>query len=160
MSLLLTGIGAAASIGGGIVGAIGRGRQSSAEQNLLRQQRKSLKRQIGQTERMFELEGAQFERGTESFLSTQKQRVGLSGIRAEGSPLMQMIESEELIQQDREMMQLQQEMTLGSMRDELRGVKTAQRQSRRDAPLHMASSILGGLSNAAQPTERLWRASK
>lgn len=141
-------IGGALSIGGSILGGIGGARGRSAERDQFKRQQKSLRRQIGQTREMFGMKLDQFDQQAGSFLSTQQQRIGLSGVSTEGSPLLVQAEAQENLAQDRSMLELKRDMQVGQLRDEMKGVKRARKTSRRSEPWAIGASVFGGASSA------------
>lgn len=139
--------GAAIKGAGSILGGIGASRGRQAQRSQMKMQEKSLRRQIGQTRDMYDTKLGQFDTMGESLMSTQQQRIGLSGVSTEGSPLLVQAETEENLAQDRSMIEQQRDIEIEGLTREMKSLRKARKQSKSMRGLNRASSILSGASD-------------
>lgn len=145
ISLAIVGGSIMAASGG--LGAIGNFMGGRSQRRAMNSQLNFLGEQRQQMDEMFGMKLDQFDQQGETFLSSQEQQIGLSGVSMEGSPLLAMMESEKNIAQDRDMLERERAMTLAGIDQEMDQIRRGRNASRQASNWGLASNITGAVGN-------------
>ena len=148
-ALALGAASAGLSLASGIIGGIGASKQGKAQRSAMKSQRRHLKKQMGQTSEMYGMKLDQFDTQAGSFLSSQRQQFGLSGVDLEGSPLLVAAESEQNLATDRSMIELERDTALSDLQQQRKDLKKGIKTNRQSTRFNVAGSILGGMNQGA-----------